>query len=454
MMNIIKKGVNFLAVALVTMSLSSCGGTPTPGSAKYIKDFHIVNFIESRDALQEDALALYVDNSTCVVLGQNSPFYQRLVPSFVQATKAYYSIKGSDIIQEDLSVMDTYNRLLNIVNVDYAELKNAAEQIANGKTEGALITDGEYYNPTIAGGNPNNPYLANAFKKWMQRGHDIFIISEPYKEPYKNGFYNKKRFYFLFTDSRIKNNIYDRICETAHLDQFSDVEVFHLSADHPNVLSAGNSSETNPSLAASIDPYGSMEIQDWTVDWEETIEGLIMGAVDENTGNPLKNGDYVIKGLKIDRNSFGGYKITDIDVMVYDINNEYMEFASNKEAGQKVGPMGNPLTACPNFLIVDKDEFKRYGKIQLHFDVMNLDNSFLVGNPYNYFKIDFFISETENVFSKYENMFKFDLLGSQDGQQNLSVVESVKQCLTDPQLKEQMKKSPFYTIYVKSNKHK
>ena len=119
---------------------------------------------------------------------------------------------------------------------------------------------------------------------------------------------------------------------------------------------------------------------------------------------------------------------------------------------QKVGPMGAPLVACPNFLIVDKDEFKRHGNIQLHFDVMNLGNSFLVGNPYNYFKIDFFISETENVFSKYENMFKFDLLGAQNGEQNLSVVESVKQCLADPKLKEQMQKAPFYTIYVKSNK--
>lgn len=452
MMNIIKKGTSFLAMALITMSLNSCflfdHSTPTPDSAKYIKDFHVVNFIESRDALQEDALALYVDYSYCIADGQKSPFYQSLVPSFVQATKSYYSIKGNAITKEDLNEIDVYHRLLNIQEVNYADLKTAAMQIANGKTEGVLVTDGEYYENNIAGGHQTDPYLAEPFKKWMQRGHDIFIISEPYQE----GSYKKKRFYFLFTDSRIKNNIYDRICETTKLQRFPDVEVFHLSADHPSVLPTGNSSETNPSLAASIDPYGSMEIQDWTVDWEETIEGLIMGAVDEKTGNPLKNGDYVIKGLKIDRNSFGGYKITDIDVMVYDMNNEYMEFASNKEAGQKVGPMGAPLVACPNFLIVDKDEFKRHGNIQLHFDVMNLGNSFLVGNPYNYFKIDFFISETENVFSKYENMFKFDLLGAQNGEQNLSVVESVKQCLTDPKLKEQMKKSPFYTIYVKSNK--
>ena len=332
MMNIIKKGTSFLAMALITMSLNSCflfdHSTPTPDSAKYIKDFHVVNFIESRDALQEDALALYVDYSYCIADGQKSPFYQSLVPSFVQATKSYYSIKGNAITKEDLNEIDVYHRLLNIQEVNYADLKTAAMQIANGKTEGVLVTDGEYYENNIAGGHQTDPYLAEPFKKWMQRGHDIFIISEPYQE----GSYKKKRFYFLFTDSRIKNNIYDRICETTKLQRFPDVEVFHLSADHPSVLPTGNSSETNPSLAASIDPYGSMEIQDWTVDWEETIEGLIMGAVDEKTGNPLKNGDYVIKGLKIDRNSFGGYKITDIDVMVYDMNNEYMEFASNKEA--------------------------------------------------------------------------------------------------------------------------
>lgn len=454
MVNTFKKVANYLAMAFFAMSLDSCflfdHSTPTPDSAKQIKDFHIVNFIESSDVLQEDALALYVDYSYCIADGQKSPFYQSLVPSFVQATKSYYSIKGADITKEDLNDVDTYKRLLNIEEVNYADLKSAAMQIANSKTEGVLITDGEYYEKNIAGGHQSDPYLAEPFKKWMQRGHDIFILSEPYQE----GQYSKKRFYFLFTDSRIKNNIYDRICETTHLQQFPQVEVFHLSADHPSVMASGKSSEPNPSLAASIESYSSMEIQDWTVDWEETIEGLIMGAVDEKTGNPLKNGDYVIKGLKVDRNSFGGYKITDVDVMVYDMNNEYMEFASNKEAGQKVGPMGNPLTACPNFLIVDKDEFKRHGNIQLHFDVMNLDNSFLVGNPYNYFKIEFFISETENVFSRYEDMFKFDLLGGQNGEQNLSVVESVKQCLTDPQLKEQMKKSPFYTIYVKSNKHK
>ena len=441
------KESSHLFFTLMTLSfLCSCGGVTTPPDDKYIKDFYEVNFLQSADILEEDNLALFVDYSTCIALGQNSPFYQKLIPSFVEATKSYYSIKGEEITKEEPA--DTYNRLLNIQEVNYADLKSAAEQIANGKTEGVLLTDGEYFNPTIAGGNPNNPYLAKAFKTWMKKGHDIFIISEPYVE---SGVYNKKRFYFLFTDTRLKNNIYDRIIETADLDQYPDVQLFHLSADHPTLLAEGQSSIPNPILAAEIKPNGFFEIQDWTVDWN-TINNYILGAVDEQTGEPLPNGDYLIKGLKIDRNSFGGYRIKNIGVKVYDLNNEYMQFYSDKESGLKNIPLGSPLQSYP-FLVVDEKEFQRHGMINLYFDVMNLDNSFLKeGTPFNYFKIDFYITEVENVFSKYSSMFSFDLLG-QPGRTNNSVIASVEQCLVDKDLQKQMMNSPFYSIFIKCNQY-
>lgn len=424
--------------------------TPTPVDTKYIKDFHTTNFLHSAKMLEEDKLALYVDYSTCIAEGmKTSALYVKLVPSFVEATKAFYSIKGDSIKQEVPA--NTYNRLLNIHEVNYADLKTAAEQIAKGNTEAALLTDGEYYNPTMTGANPNNPYLADAFKTWMKKGHDIFIISEPYIETNNGLQYNKKRFYFLFTDTRLKNNIYDRIAQTASLEQFSNIQTFHLSADHPNIMAEGNSSQTNDLLAAKIEPYGIFEIQDWTLDWKQ-IENYIMGAVDEQTGNPLPNGDFVIKGLKVDRNSFGGYKITDVDVKVYDMNMAYMDYYMRKESGEKVGALGEELPECPNFLVVDHKEFARHGMIDLYFDVMNYNNAFLIGKPNNYFKIDFFITKTENVFSKYSSMFTFDLLGH-PGITNSSVVTSVEQCLVDKDLENQMKHSPFYTIYVKSNKY-
>lgn len=431
--------------------MSSCCKNTTPPDTKYIEEFHVTNFYQSSNMIEEDKLALYVDYSTCIAEGmKSSPFYVKLVPSFVEAAKSYYSIKGDVITKEEPT--DTYNRLLNIEEVSYADLKSAAEQIANGNTEAALLTDGEYYNPTKAGANPNNPYLAKAFKTWMKKGHDIFILSEPYVETNHGQQYNKKRFYFLFTDSRLKNNIFERISQTASLEEFPDVQIFHLSADHPSVMAEGNSSKPNEMLAAEIVPYGSFEIQDWTIDWK-SINNFIMGAIDQQTGTPLPNGDVVISGLKVDRNSFGGYKITDVDVKVYDINAEYMDFYTKKEEKGKVGPIDKKLTECTNFLMVDNKEFSRHGIINLYFDIMRLDNAFLkYGKPNNYFKIDFFITQTENVFSKYSSMFTFDLLG-QPGVTNSSVVTSVEQCLVDEDLQNQMKNSPFYSIYVKSNKY-
>lgn len=47
----------------------------------------------------------------------------------------------------------------------------------------------------------------------VEKGHDIYIVAEPYKEAYNGNVFDKKRFYFLFTDSRVPNNIYDRILQ-------------------------------------------------------------------------------------------------------------------------------------------------------------------------------------------------------------------------------------------------
>ena len=102
-----------LIYLLSIISLYSCNKTiPTPVDTKYIKDFHVTNFLHSANMLEEGKLALYVDYSTCIAEGmKTSAFYVKLVPSFVDATKTFYSIKGDSIKQEIPA--DTYNRLLN-----------------------------------------------------------------------------------------------------------------------------------------------------------------------------------------------------------------------------------------------------------------------------------------------------------------------------------------------------
>lgn len=434
------------------LGLSSCCSDNSAPDTKYLSQFHDSCFSPDIVPIKSDDLSLYVDYSTCIKEGQHSAFFQSLVPSFVDATKSYYSIKGPNIVKENFSNIDgVYKELKNIIEVNYADLKNAAKQIADGDSEGVLLTDGEYFQNDIAKGNINNPYLAEPFKIWLKKRHDIYILAEPYIERHNGNNYNKKRFYFLFTDNRLNNNIYDRICQTVKLEDFPNVEIFHLSADHPTIMAEGKSLKVNQTLSASVTPCGNYEIQDWPIDWE-AIEGVVLGAVNPDTGEPLPNGECVIGGLKVDRNSYGGFRITDIDVNVYDINSDYFNYYNEQEAPTGMFTM-SALSHSPYSFIYDEEEFKNHGIVNLYMDAsMWTPSNFLTGCPFNYTKIDICVSKCENVFDNYSSMFNFDAIGL-PGQYNVSVTESVKQCLFDPEILEMMNSAVLYTIYIKSNKY-
>ena len=188
--------MSFVGILFIS---SCCKHIPTPDDTKYLEEFHLVNFALEENNLDENTLRLYVDYSTCTKLGQNSTFFQALEPTFTQLTTNYYSIKGSYIKEENLQDSSVYLRLRNINEINYAELRLAAEQIANGNSEAVFLTDGEYFTQNTAKGHENDPWLTDALKKWILKGHDIHILSEPYVE---GGRFNKKRFYILFTDDR------------------------------------------------------------------------------------------------------------------------------------------------------------------------------------------------------------------------------------------------------------
>lgn len=422
----------------------------TAQDLKYLSQFHEQYFPIEVEGLESDNLALYVDYSTCIAEGQNSEFFRALVPSWVNATKQYYSIKGNDIQQETESV---YQLLSSIKEVNYADLKSAIEKMATGNTESALLTDGEYFQPSIARANVNNPYMADAFKTWLLKGHDIYIISEPYVEKYKGKNYNKKRFYILFTDNRLRGNIYDRIMQTANLRSFSDVELFHLSADHPSLLAEGGQhSAVNSMMEAKVQGMGNFEIQDWQLDWEDGIEPLFVCAVDPETGEPLSNGEVISNGIKVDRNSLGGFRITDITANVYNINEMYTQYYSDKEQNIESDFSKYSLMSGENFIVLDKDEFSKHGMIALHFDTqMYNPDEFLNGDPCNYTKVDICVNSLEPIFDNFADMFKFESIDVQ-GEENVSMATSIQQCMANPEVQSKVMKSPIYTYYIKSFK--
>lgn len=431
--------------------LTGCGGgTPTPDSAGKLAEFHEFYFEKQNEKLNPNALALYVDYSNCIAEGQHSRFFQAFEPSLTASAKQYFAVKGKNI--EPHAADSTYALLRTIDNVPFADLKTAAERIANGNTEGVLLTDGEYYEPTVTKGNDNNPYLAEAFKTWLKKGHDIFIFVEPYEELVGARSVQKKRFYFLFTDQRLPDNIYNRVKQSVRLEDFPGTSEFHFSVHAPFLYSPdGKGMQPDELLSAKVvKTAGNYEVQDWEAGWEDDIEPILVNGEDEE-GKKLENGKPFETGLRVDRNSLGGYRIDRLTAKVSNVNQPYTDFCTAKE--EKVQPEKEIEPAdCEGFVKVDDKKFSANGIVELTFagDLYNPDEA-LDGDPFNYTKIDLFATDISPMTEVYLPLFTFESL-THPGEQNVSVGASIEQCLINPEIKERILKTPIYTLYIKSNK--
>lgn len=442
-----------LGVIIAGVSLVSCKKDNVPYDTKHMDRFHALTTVAEDITLRSGDLSLFVDYSNCIAKGMQSPFYQNMVSPLTAATKHYWSIEGEQIVEQSLQVQGgVYYLLNNVQEINYAALDKAIERMANSESESVLLTDGELFTKTATKNNPNNPYMHVSFKNWLLKGHDIHILAEPFQEVYNGKTFDKKRFYIIFTDDRIEGNIYDRIKEIVNFEDFPQVDEFHLSGNYPWIVPAnGKNSEPNEIVAAQISPRGAYEIQDWQVDWKNIINLIINGS-DEN-GNPLPNGEKLIGGLKINKNAFGCYRIKDVYVKVSNINADYFNMYYDIEGGMKVGKTQIEPSQIDNFIVVDADEFRKHGNVDLYFDINNFaPNGDLDGKPFNYFKIDIAVKDLENILGNSIDMFNFDSVVNA-GQSNVSISESLKNCVFDPDLLNKLKGKVLYTIYVKSDKY-
>ena len=75
---------SFVLSSVVTLgSMCSCKDyVTTTATEKYVDNlekFHSAYFMKGIKGIKCDNLALYVDYSSCTAMGQNSPFFQRII---------------------------------------------------------------------------------------------------------------------------------------------------------------------------------------------------------------------------------------------------------------------------------------------------------------------------------------------------------------------------------------
>ena len=262
----------------------------------------------------------------------------------------------------------------------------------------------------------------------------------------------KKRFYFLFTDQRLPDNIYNRVKQSVRLEDFPGTSEFHFSVHAPFLYSPGSKGMQADELLSAkvIKTAGNYEVQDWEAGWEDDIEPMLVNGENEE-GEKLENGKPFETGLRVDRNCLGGYRIDHLTAKVSNVNQPYTDFCTAKEEKSQPEKEIEPAE-CEGFVKVADEKFSANGIVNLTFagDLYNPDEA-LDGDPFNYTKIDLFATDISPMTNVYLPLFTFESL-THPGEQNVSVGASIEQCLINPEIKERILKTPIYTLYIKSNK--
>lgn len=163
---------------------------------------------------QSNGAIMYVDASTVFSDAErNSDIYKAMKSQMYQYIGTLVFIKGQEFEPTECNRQKQalFNALENMRAIveksdpfNFANIQKAVDDICNGNRQGMIITDFEFYAPDksgkIQGPHDTDPFLVDAFTKWLKKGYQIDILTEPYIEKYKGKDYIKKRFYVFFTD--------------------------------------------------------------------------------------------------------------------------------------------------------------------------------------------------------------------------------------------------------------
>jgi len=440
-----KLGVGIMFTS--TLVLTSCslffGPSRVEQPENNIESFHSATTKKPQNNLATDeskkggtCVDLYIDYSDCMITAASSDYYQSVQPAIIACNPNYYSIKGNEITFESNDKMKVHQLLNTIKNVDYSNIKGAVDSILTKKREAILITDGEFYQQNV-GANLNNPYLADEFKKWLTDGHDIYV----YSEPYTFAGFTKNRYYMLFTDHRIPNNIQQIFARNAP--KQDNVKMVHLYSGIPVAKVKKSGVVFNEQLLITpdhvVNPEMGFECHTMDAAWDDVYD-YVLNATDDN-GNPIKGGDFFLKGIKVNVSEEDAYMPSDIEVKCYEISDPFVVFDPKKTNIS----LGSPLK---NMFVIDQNAWKK-GEIvvKLH---PEFDGTSLTGTQGNLLRIDLCVKRSKENFSSNANIgdkFKFD---SPWGY-NTSVYESLKQTLNDPSISPENSGDPIiYTVYISS----
>jgi|GEM_PF-1948176 len=452
---------HLLSIPIFLILFYGCKEEDYIKDATKVSDFH--NYYNQVKCPQlGDSVYLYIDCSKCSIDAVNSsPFFKRLRSTISGLNPFLVEIRGEELKSISSNNPDTINwHLTNMQDVNYANLVAALDTIVHIPNQAILITDGELM--TMVGGEREDyAYLLPDFKYWLSKGFEIYVYIEEYEEQCNKGRCPKKRFYFIFTDSKKDKNIFSWLDHVINFSEFPEIALRKFSSTDFKVETkyAGlKDPKTNAVLSLNRETYQKgerFEVQDYQIDWSDIVT-YIQNTPDSITGKPIPGGDYLFRGIFINAKGLDYYTIENIDVKVYNVYDEFRGFEDSIMNNSKPASPGQ-FKELKEVFIVDTNLFQKTGevgiKIHPNFDGSDLNKKGADPEKENLLRVDIILSGVKDNFNEKRDSFNcFKWKSMTKPGINISVYESIRRLIIEKDsYPDKLNNGIIYTVYVKTN---
>jgi hypothetical protein len=269
------------------------------------------------------------------------------------------------------------------------------------------------------------------------------VVIENYKENYKGKSCDKKRFYFFFTDDKLKDNIYS---EVSKAENFNAAGVSFFSLNNSDATIIRNINSVDDQLEFTVDTSGIFDFIKIDSPWSD-IKQFVQYAQDEeeesekeNEHGPSYNGHHLFKDIKIKSKDLANFKIEDIDLKAYNYTDVYLDSTQTN----------NLVKEITKGFILDNETFKKAGDISIK--ISDDLGQYLETDKENLIRLDIVLKEIK-LKPVPTDLFTWKSINK--ATDNVSVYESVKQSLDNPDTNPMKQNNGIiYTVFIKTAEYK
>jgi hypothetical protein len=422
-----------IAIALSAAGLAGCQAPYLEVDVQQLQE-KIYDPAAIQHEMLNSTTVLYLDHSTCVIdARQNSPVFNALRPQLGQYSDTLRLIKGEffetiPLVRSDNQVFTILQTIKN--DIPYSDILKAVEQICNSNQQAILITDCEFIKNGLC--HDQDPYLSEPFKDWLQKGHVIYVITEPYKEKVRNTTYDKKRFYLIFTDDKLAAPISHNMLNELNPFINNRISVFKLTNSDLQTARIGNMVEEE--LAFNCENKNGFDYIEIDNDWND-IREYVMKLDKYNAPLPEETPLPLIKNLIF--NDGENYTIRDVEIVASNITAQYLAISDSS-----ITPA--VIDASAGFLI-DKQALQEHKlNVMLTDKIFNYLTDEFGGNL---IRLDFVINQV-GIKSYNPDMFTWrSLYGPENA---ICLAKSIDNVLKDVEI---VPTKVIHTIFIKTDKY-